>query len=65
MRPGAVNRLTVIEQGSHLTFFVNGQYVVETDDTRLNDGVMGPAVELVHAGDEAVFEFDNFEVRAP
>jgi serine/threonine protein kinase len=64
IRPGQVNRLTVIAEGTHFTFYVNDQYVGEADDSRLSIGRVGVAVEI-YAGDAAVFEFDNFEVRAP
>jgi hypothetical protein len=64
IRPGQVNRLTVIAEGTHFTFYVNDQYAGEADDSRLSSGGVGVAIEL-GAGDAAVFEFDNFEVRAP
>ena len=35
------------------------------DDNRVAGGTMGLAIQLYHAGDQAVFEFDNFEWRAP
>ncbi len=65
IRPGQVNHLTVVAQGAHLSFFVNGQLVAQHDDSGLKSGSVGPVVELFHSGDHAVFEFDNFEVRAP
>jgi hypothetical protein len=65
IRPGEVNRLTVIAEGSHFTFYINDEYVGEADDDRLTRGQSGLAIELLDAGDAATFEFDNFEVRAP
>jgi hypothetical protein len=65
IRSGLVNRLTVVAQGSHLAYSVNGQPVAQHDDGELKSGSVGPAAELFHAGDHAVFAFDNFEVRAP
>jgi hypothetical protein len=65
IRPGDPNRLTVLAEGSHYTFYINDQYVGEADDDRLSRGQAGLAVELLDAGDTATFEFDNFEVRAP
>jgi hypothetical protein len=64
IRPGQVNRLTVIAKGTHFTFYVNDQHVGETDDGRLSSGRVGVAIALKADG-AAVFEFDNFEVRAP
>ena len=65
IRPGGTNRLTVLAEGSHFTFYINEQYVGEADDDRLSRGQPGLAIELADAGDTAVFEFDNFEIRAP
>jgi hypothetical protein len=65
IHPGEVNRLTVIAEGSHFTFYINDEYVGEADDDRLTRGQSGLAIELLDAGDAATFEFDNFEVRAP
>jgi len=65
IRPGGTNRLTVLAEGSHFTFYINEQYVGEADDDRLSRGQLGLAIELADAGDTAVFEFDNFEMRAP
>ncbi len=65
IRPGEVNRLAVGAEGSHFSFYVNGESVGEADDSRLPGGTVGVAVELSQAGDQAVFQFDNFEWRAP
>jgi tRNA A-37 threonylcarbamoyl transferase component Bud32 len=65
IRPGQVNRLTVIAKGTHFTFYVNDQYVGDADDSRLSSGQVGVAIGLHNAGDAAIFEFDNFELRAP
>jgi len=65
IRPGGTNRLTVLAEGSHFAFYINEQYVGEADDDRLSRGQLGLAIELADAGDTAVFEFDNFEMRAP
>ena len=65
IRPGEVNRLTVISEGSHYTFLVNDEVVGEADYSGLASGRVGLAIELSEAGDSAVYEFDNFELRAP
>ena len=65
IRPVGVNRLMVVGEGSHFTFYINDEYVGEVDEDRLPSGTMGLAIELLDAKDAAVFEFDDFEVRAP
>ena len=52
-------------EGTHFIFFINDQFVAELDDPRLSAGTAGLAIELANAGDEAVVEFDNFQLRAP
>jgi RsiW-degrading membrane proteinase PrsW (M82 family)/tetratricopeptide (TPR) repeat protein len=64
IRPNEVNRLTVLAEGSHFLFYINGHYAGEADDKRLSSGTTSVAIEL-DAGDEAIFEFDNFELRSP
>ena len=64
IRPGEVNQIKIIVTGSHYAFYINDQLVGETDDSRLSRGQAGLAIELDKGG-TAVFEFDNFEVRAP
>jgi hypothetical protein len=65
INPGEANRLTVIGEGSHFTFFINDQYLTETTDDTLSKGITALAVELADVNDHAVFEFDNLELRAP
>jgi serine/threonine-protein kinase len=65
IRPGGVNRLEVRAQGAHIVLLINDHIVAETDDDQLAEGTIALAVELYNEGDEAVFEFDNFELRAP
>jgi serine/threonine protein kinase len=64
IRPGQVNRLTVIAEGTRFTFYVNDQLVGEADDSRLSSGRVGVSIAL-DTDDAAILEFDNFEVRAP
>jgi hypothetical protein len=65
IQPNDVNRLTVIGEGSHFLFLINNQYVGEVEDHRLTSGSVGIAINLRHAGEGAIFEFDNFELRRP
>lgn len=63
--PGETNRLTVIADGPHFTFFINDQYVGKMTDDHIPTGTAAVAVELFEADLQAVFEFDNFELRTP
>lgn len=65
IRPGRVNKIAVVGEGKHFTFFINGKWVGEVRDATLRAGSVGVAVEIHDAGKSAVFEFDNFEWRAP
>jgi hypothetical protein len=64
IRPGEMNRLKVVAEGSHYLLFINDQKVGEVVDNLLSSGKAGFGLEL-DAGETAVFEFDNFELRAP
>jgi len=46
-------------------FLINDQLVAEADDDVMFFGKAGLSIELYGEGDAAVFEFDNFELRAP
>lgn len=63
INPGKMNRLMVVAQGSHFGLYINDQPVGEADDDKLRKGKAGLTMELYNAGDEAIFEFDNFELR--
>jgi len=63
--PNEYNRLTVIAEGSHFTFYINGQYVAEYTDELIKKGRVGLFSLLYDPDQQAVFEFDNFELRAP
>ena len=62
---GEVNRLAALAQGSQFTLFINGRRVAQETDSRLAEGQAGFAVNITTQLDEAGFEFDNFELRAP
>jgi serine/threonine-protein kinase len=64
-RANQVNHLEVEAVGGHFVFRLNGEFVAEADDDGLSSGVAGIAIELSDIGDVAVFEFDDFLVRAP
>jgi hypothetical protein len=63
IRPDEANRLTVIADGSHFWLYINDNYVGGRSDERRSIGNVGLKVALLSAGDESIFEFDNFELR--
>jgi hypothetical protein len=63
--PGETNRLAVIAQGEQLLFYINDQYVAELFNSEASSGSAGLIVGLDEAGEEGVWEFDNFELRTP
>lgn len=62
---GGVNRLAILANGPHLTFFINDVVVATLDDATYDSGAIALGIELHQPGDKAVFEFDNMELRAP
>ncbi|MCP4422504.1 MAG: hypothetical protein GY805_38330 [Chloroflexi bacterium] len=59
------NQLAIIAQKNHFEFYINGQLVAEVNDGTLPKGKVALALIFHNNGDEATFEFDNFELRAP
>lgn len=64
IRPGEVNRLGVLAQGSRFIFMINDRYVGELTDAGVDKGTIGVAMEA-DAGEEAVVEFSNLTLRVP
>jgi hypothetical protein len=62
---GEVNRIIVLGEGSHFTFFINDQYLTEITNDLIPEGLTALAIELDNEGDQGTFEFDNFELRSP
>ena len=60
-----INHLTVIVQDSLFILLINHQVVQEIKDANLVSGQCGLVIGLFTTDDEAVFEFDNFTLRAP
>ena len=65
IQPGESNRITVLGEGSHFTFFINDQYLTEITNDSIKNGTTALAIELAGENDHAVFIFDNFELRVP
>jgi len=62
IHPGEVNQLAVRGEGSHFEFFINDELVGEADDSEFSSGIVGLVIGFPNAGDQAVFEFDDFEL---
>ena len=60
-----VNRLGVLAQGSAFTLYINDEVVARVTDSHLAEGLPGLGVNLSRNTPPAIYEFDNFEVRAP
>ena len=65
IRPGEANRITVLGEGSHFIFFINDQYLTDITDDTIKSGTAALAIELATENDQAVFQFDNFELSVP
>jgi len=64
IRPGEVNKIEIIAEGSYFRFLINDQFISDVYDDRLTSGKAGLSIDLYDAGDTGVFEFDNFEISA-
>ena len=63
LRIGEPNRITMIGEGSQFIFFINDQYLTSITDDHISEGMVALAIEMAQENDQAVFEFDNFEIR--
>jgi hypothetical protein len=65
IQQGKANRVTVIGEGSHFTFFINDHYLTEITDDTIPSGSTALAIEMTEENDHGIFEFDNYELRKP
>ncbi len=65
IQPGEANRITVLGEGSHFILLINDQYLTDITDDSIKSGTAALAIELAEENDQAVFQFDNFELRVP
>lgn len=65
IQAGQVNRVAVAAEGGRFQLYLNGLHLGEAQDETLPAGAVGVAIQVYNAGERAVFEFDNFEWRAP
>jgi hypothetical protein len=59
------NLLEVYAQGTYFVFNINSTFVADYSDERLSQGAVGLLVGLSNPGEEATWEFDDFELWAP
>ncbi len=60
-----VNHLVVIGLDNEISFFINGKYLSSISDQPNSQSSAGVAIEMYNAGDQGVFEFQNFIFRSP
>ena len=63
IRPNDINRLEVIAEGSTFKLYVNGQFITETQDSRLSEGTIDFVIVLRVPNTSATYSFDNLEIR--
>jgi len=63
--PDKINRLTVIAQGSHFIFLINGRRVGEASNDKVKNGTVALALQVHSENRQAIIAFDNFELRTP
>lgn len=63
--PGENNKLTVLGEGTHFTFFINDTYVAEIEDDTFATGKAGLGIMQFSTYQPAYFHFDNFSVAIP
>jgi hypothetical protein len=64
IKPNGVNQLEVIGRETHFIFLINGELVSEVDDSRFSQGLVGLAIEGYTQGENIVFDFLDFTLRA-
>ncbi len=63
--PGEVNRIAVLARGSYFVFLINDEVVAEASDDHIPSGTTAIGIQIHGEGLQAIFEFDNFELRTP
>ena len=62
---GEFTRLSVLAKGNHFFFFANDEFIGQSIHHQLKSGRVGIIIEGVDLVEQNIFEFDNFELRAP
>lgn len=60
----STNKIKIVAQGSHLTFYVNGQQVAEADDDTYRSGAIGLNAGSFHESGVKI-GFDNLTIKKP
>jgi hypothetical protein len=63
IKPGDKNTLEVIVLGDRYIFYINDQFLDEFKDDSITSAGLPGIFVAIDPGDEAVYEFDNFELR--
>lgn len=63
--PDQPNHLEIVANGSQFIFFINRQFINQVSDERFSSGTTGLLTGLDNAGEQALWAFDDFELRAP
>jgi hypothetical protein len=59
------NHLAIIDQDSKYIFLINGYSFISLGEDTLPTGPAGLMITMWNAGDQASWEFDNYELRVP
>jgi hypothetical protein len=65
IKVGQKNTLTVVAEGSKLSFFVNEEKLATIEDGTLATGSVGLIVNIFEEGNSATVDFDNLIVTTP
>ena len=65
IKPGQLNKLTVLAIGENLAFCINDDLVIEIKDKDFETGITGIGILLSKKGDQATLEYSNYKVYAP
>jgi hypothetical protein len=65
VRPGQVNRLTVLAEEGEFEFYINDTFVGKAENDQLPAGETGLSISTAATDGLAVFVFDNFELWSP
>jgi tetratricopeptide (TPR) repeat protein len=65
IHPGQINHVELMAVGPEISIAINGQQVTGVNDERLQHGWIGLNTQITEAGEDAIIEFDNLELRGP
>ena len=62
IKGSGVNRLRMVKQDSHFTFYVNDVEVGSIDDPTISSGIIGASLGAYNVGETVSIAFDNLEL---